>query len=64
MDYGTFNGLYTLFLIIIFVALILWVYSKKRKTSFDKIANSIFDKHQDSSKYAGKNSRHTGAKKQ
>jgi len=63
MDYGTFNGLYTLFLIIIFVALILWVYSKKRKTAFDKIANSIFDEHQDSGKYAGKNSRHTGAKK-
>ena len=63
MDYATFNGLYTLFLIIIFVALILWAYSKKRKTSFDKIANSIFDEPQDSTKYASENSEHTGAKK-
>lgn len=60
MDYGTFNGLYTLFLIIIFVALILWIYSKKRKAEFAKIANSIFEKDQN----AGGNSRDTGAKKQ
>ncbi|AGH81690.1 cbb3-type cytochrome oxidase subunit [Psychromonas sp. CNPT3] len=43
MNYATFNGLYTLFLIIIFVALILWAYSKKHKKSFENIANSIFD---------------------
>ena len=63
MDYETFNGLYTLFLIVIFVALILWAYSKKRKTSFDNIAKSIFDEHQDTTKYAGETSKHTGAKK-
>jgi cytochrome c oxidase cbb3-type subunit 4 len=43
MDFATFNGLYTLFLIIIFVALIIWAYSKKQKKSFDNMANSIFD---------------------
>ena len=43
MDFATFNGLYTLFLIIIFVALILWAYSKRQKQSFDDIANSIFE---------------------
>ncbi|PKG38718.1 cbb3-type cytochrome oxidase subunit 3 [Psychromonas sp. Urea-02u-13] len=43
MDFATFNGLYTLFLIIIFVALIFWAYSKKQKKSFDNMANSIFD---------------------
>lgn len=43
MDFATFNGLYTLFLIIIFVGLIFWAYSKKQKKSFDNIANSIFD---------------------
>ena len=47
MDYGTFNGLYTLFLIVIFVALILWVYSKRQKKSFEDMGNSIFDQQQD-----------------
>ena len=47
MDFGTFNGLYTLFLIVIFVALILWTYSKKQKKQFDDIANSIFEESQD-----------------
>jgi cytochrome c oxidase cbb3-type subunit 4 len=64
MDYETFNGLYTLFLIIIFVALILWVYSKKRKTSFDNIAKSIFDEHQDTTKDESAARKHTGAEKQ
>ena len=63
MDYATFNGLYTLFLIIIFVALILWAYSKKHKKSFEKIANSIFDEPQDSTTYASNDSKHPGAKK-
>ncbi len=47
MDFATFNGLYTLFLIVIFVGLIFWAYSKKQKKSFDNIANSIFDEPQD-----------------
>ena len=63
MDYQTFNGLYTLFLIIIFVALILWAYSKKHKKSFDDIANSIFDDDQDTTKHKSRSDRHTGAKK-
>jgi len=63
MDFATFRGLYTLFLIIIFVALIAWAYSKEHKKTFDNIANSIFDEDQDSTKYAGEHSRHTGAKK-
>jgi len=63
MDYETFNGLYTLFLIIIFVALILWAYSKKNKKSFEQMGNSIFDENKDTKKYAGEKSEHTGAKK-
>lgn len=62
MDYATFNGLYTLFLIIIFVGLILWAYSKKNKRSFEEIGNSIFDENQDSKKYAGEKNEQTGAK--
>ncbi|MCG6201356.1 cbb3-type cytochrome oxidase subunit 3 [Psychromonas antarctica] len=63
MDYATFNGLYTLFLIIIFVALILWAYNKKHKKSFEDIGNSIFDEHQDSTTCAREKSEQTGAKK-
>ena len=63
MDFATFNGLYTLFLIVIFVGLILWAYSKKRKKAFDDIANSIFDEDQDTTEYESPLGQHTGAKK-
>jgi cytochrome c oxidase cbb3-type subunit 4 len=63
MDFATFNGLYTLFLIIIFVALILWAYSKKNKNSFDDIANSIFDEPQDLTKNEGGHNKQSGVKK-
>ena len=63
MDFATFNGLYTLFLIIIFVALILWAYSKKNKNSFDNIANSIFDEPQDLAKTKNEQNKQSGEKK-
>tara|TARA_R110001583_G_scaffold195499_1_gene374348 strand:+ start:7637 stop:7828 length:192 start_codon:yes stop_codon:yes gene_type:complete len=63
MDFATFNGLYTLFLIIIFVALILWAYSKKNKNSFDDIANSIFDEPQDLAKKESGQNKQSGDKK-
>lgn len=63
MDFATFNGLYTLFLIVIFVCLILWVFSNKHKKSFDQMANSIFDEDQDTTKYENRSGQHTGAKK-
>jgi len=63
MDFGTFNGLYTLFLIIIFVGLILWAYSKKQKQSFEEMGNSILEDELDSTKYESTSSEHTGAKK-
>lgn len=62
MDFATFNGLYTLFLIIIFVALILWAYSKKQKKQFDDIANSIFDEPQDFEDH-GEQNKPSGVKK-
>lgn len=43
MDYGTFSGLYTIFLIFIFIGLFIWVFSKKRSKSFNKAANIIFE---------------------
>jgi len=63
MDFATFNGLYTLFLIIIFVALILWAYSKKQKSSFEKMGNSIFEDELDSKQYESSSREHTGVKK-
>ncbi|TEW52524.1 cbb3-type cytochrome oxidase subunit 3 [Psychromonas algicola] len=63
MDFATFNGLYTLFLIIIFVALILWAYSKKHKQTFEEMGNSILDDDLDTTKYESTSSEHTGAKK-
>ncbi|GLS89068.1 hypothetical protein GCM10007916_01350 [Psychromonas marina] len=63
MDFATFNGLYTLFLIVIFVALIFWAYSKKQKKQFDDIANSIFDESQDLTNTDGENRKQSGVKK-
>lgn len=63
MDFATFNGLYTLFLIIIFVALILWAYSKKHKQTFEEMGNSILSDDLDTTKYESISSEHTGAKK-
>ncbi|RJG40154.1 cbb3-type cytochrome oxidase subunit 3 [Motilimonas pumila] len=42
MDYGTFSGLYTGFLIVIFIGIIAWAYSSKRKASFEQAANLVF----------------------
>jgi len=63
MDFATFNGLYTLFLIIIFVALIFWAYSKKQKKQFEDIANSIFDEPQEFTKNTGEQNKQSGVKK-
>ena len=42
MDYGTFRGLYTLLLMAIMIGIIVWAYSKRRKTSFDEAAMLVF----------------------
>lgn len=43
MDYGTYQGLFTLVLIILFVALFVQAFSKGRKKEHDDAANLIFD---------------------
>jgi len=43
MDYGTYRGFYTLILLVLFLIIVYWAYSKNRKSKFDDIANSIFD---------------------
>jgi cytochrome c oxidase cbb3-type subunit 4 len=48
MDYGTLRGLFALLILALFIIIVAWSYSKKRKSSFDEVANSIFDKDENS----------------
>ncbi|MDO6446026.1 cbb3-type cytochrome c oxidase subunit 3 [Colwellia sp. 1_MG-2023] len=43
MDYGTLRGVIALIILALFIIIVFWSYSKKRKSSFDKAANSIFE---------------------
>ncbi|MBL4940864.1 MAG: CcoQ/FixQ family Cbb3-type cytochrome c oxidase assembly chaperone [Colwellia sp.] len=43
MDYGTLRGFIALLILTLFIIIVLWSYSKKRKSSFEDIANSIFE---------------------
>jgi cytochrome c oxidase cbb3-type subunit 4 len=43
MDYGTYRGIYTLILLVLFLGIIYWAYSKNKKKDFDDAAQSIFD---------------------
>jgi len=43
MDYGTLRGLIALLILALFIVIVVWAYSKKRKTAFDEAANSIFE---------------------
>lgn len=47
MSYGDFQGVITLVLMIIFIGIVLWAYSAKRKKSFDEAANLVFADEQD-----------------
>lgn len=50
MDIGTLRGLGTALVLIAFVGLLLWVFSNKRKKSFDEAANLPFADEPDSKK--------------
>ena len=43
MDYGTLRGAFALLILALFIIIVVWSYSKKRKADFDNVANSIFD---------------------
>jgi cytochrome c oxidase cbb3-type subunit 4 len=47
MDYGTLRGLFALLILALFIIIVVWSYSKKRASSFDDIANSIFEEDND-----------------
>ena len=39
MDLGTIRGLFTLVLLVAFLALVVWAWSKHRKADFDRLAH-------------------------
>lgn len=43
MDYGTLRGAFALLILALFIIIVVWAYSKKRKADFDDAANSIFE---------------------
>ncbi len=43
MDYGTLRGAFALLILALFIIIVVWSYSKKRKSEFDSAANSIFE---------------------
>ena len=45
VDIGTIRGLITLFLMLAFLGLVVWAYSKRRKKDFDEMAQMPFREH-------------------
>lgn len=43
MDYGTLRGAFALLILALFIIIVVWSYSKKRKADFENVANSIFE---------------------
>ena len=43
MDYGTLRGFIALLILTLFIIIVIWSYSKKRKAQFDEAANSILE---------------------
>ena len=42
MDIGTVRGIITLLLMLAFIGLVVWAYSKRRKADFDEMAQMPF----------------------
>jgi cytochrome c oxidase cbb3-type subunit 4 len=42
MDYGTFQGILTIIVMVTFVGIFFWAYSKHSKSKFDEAANLVF----------------------
>ncbi|WP_406667820.1 cbb3-type cytochrome oxidase subunit 3 [Gallaecimonas sp. GXIMD1310] len=43
MEYGTFRGVVTLVILVLFIGIVVWAYSSRRKKQFDEAANLVFD---------------------
>ncbi|KDM91444.1 CcoQ/FixQ family Cbb3-type cytochrome c oxidase assembly chaperone [Photobacterium galatheae] len=42
MDIGTIHSIWTVILFASFIGIVLWAYSKRRKSQFDEAANLVF----------------------
>ncbi|NVJ61400.1 MAG: cbb3-type cytochrome c oxidase subunit 3 [Gammaproteobacteria bacterium] len=47
MDMNTFRGLETVALLVLFIGLVIWAYSSKRKKDFDEAANMPLNEDDD-----------------
>jgi cytochrome c oxidase cbb3-type subunit 4 len=45
MDIGTFRGVITAFVMLAFVGMLFWAYSKRRKADFDEMAQMPFNEY-------------------
>lgn len=43
MDQVTFSSIFTVAVFVIFIAIVLWAYSKKSQAGFEEAANLVFD---------------------
>ncbi|CAM4248219.1 cbb3-type cytochrome oxidase subunit 3 [Pseudoalteromonas ostreae] len=43
MDYGTYRGILTLVILVLFIVIVVWAYSRRSKTRFKDAANAIFE---------------------
>jgi cytochrome c oxidase cbb3-type subunit 4 len=43
MDIGTFHGLWSLLILVIFIGIVAWAWSGKRKSDFEDAAHIPFD---------------------
>ncbi|WP_404842688.1 cbb3-type cytochrome oxidase subunit 3 [Colwellia sp. Bg11-12] len=57
MDYGTLRGLIALLILALFIIIVVWSYSKKRKNAFDEAANSIFEEDKEKTELNDVNSK-------
>ncbi|MGB5606305.1 MAG: cbb3-type cytochrome c oxidase subunit 3 [Gammaproteobacteria bacterium] len=55
MDYSLIQSIWTVVVLVLFVGIVIWAWSGKRKQRFDEAANIPFD--EDEAPQAGKNSK-------
>ncbi|WP_394131687.1 cbb3-type cytochrome oxidase subunit 3 [Shewanella maritima] len=55
MDYGTFQGILTIIVMVTFIGIFYWAYSSRSKAKFDEAANLVFTEEEiaDMSKDSG-----------
>lgn len=50
MDYGTLQGIWTIIVMIVFLGIVIWAWSSKRKRDFDDAANLPFNEEDNDSR--------------